>query len=261
MGKIKIGCCVDLRSEEQILARKDAGADYIEGALTTLTQMPQREIAALSHLLRDNSLPLTSFNCMFPSSVRLTGDWVDYSKIDSYLCDAVEKASLFCPETMVFGCGVARSIPDGFREDHGKNQLAFLLRTHIAPLLEQYHIVCAVEPLCRKETNVLKTLPEMAELVQTIGNEQICLMADYYHLLQSGESADALVGLRIMPVHFHLASYNRKLPMPGDGTDYATLFRTLHAIGYTGSISLECEIDRPFESNIAASLAFLRQYL
>ena len=255
---MKIGCCVDLRNNELILACKDAGADYIEGSLALLHGMPQRQVIALVHLLRDNNLPLVSFNGMFPGDIRLTGEWVDYQKIDGYLFEAMEKASLFCPEVIVFGSSAARNTPNGFQKEYGEKQLEFLLAKHIAPIMDSYQTVCAVEPLRLAESNLVNTLSDGEKLVQSVNEKRIGLLADFYHMMQNGEDIRELMQLTAPPVHLHLASKDRKLPHPDDGTDYKALFDTLKALGYQGKISIECGIDQPYEQNIRTAVEYLR---
>ena len=255
---MKIGCCADLRNHELLLACKDAGVDYIEGSLAALHSMPQREVISLVHLLRDNSMQLYSFNGMFPTDIRLTGEWVDYQKIDSYLCEALEKASLFCPEIVVFGSSASRNTPPGFQTEYGEQQLCFLLQKHIAPIFARYGMRCAIEPLRPAEANIINTVAEGARLAKAANCSSVGLLADYYHMQQNGESASELLSLPVKPIHLHLASRDRKLPRPDDGTDYRALFDALKAIGYDGRISLECRVEQPYEQNLRASVDFLR---
>lgn len=255
---MKIGCCVDLRDHELLLACKDAGVDYIEGSLSVLYTMSQKEIQSLVHLLRDNNLSIECFNGMFPGDIRLTGEWVDYSKVNSYLFEVLEKAALFCPSIIVFGSGGARNLPEGFSKEYGTEQLAFLLSRYVAPLFSKYGITCAIEPLCTAECNIINTVEEGAALAQAVSDDHICLLADIYHMMQNGETADSILQLKDKPVHLHIASKDRVLPHLNDGTDYKPFFDALKKIGYDGRISLECRIDPPHEQNIRTSLEYLR---
>ncbi len=143
---MKIGCRVDLNDKGAILSVKDAGADFIEGSLVKLYRMPGGEVKELLHLLRMCDLPLLSFYEPLPNEILVTGEWVDYQKLSGYLPDAMEKASYFCPEVLLWRrCDYLQEcrIP----HEHIANQLFYLLQKHILPICRKYGIGCAVEPM------------------------------------------------------------------------------------------------------------------
>ncbi len=258
---MKIGCCVNLKEKDKIIACKDAGIDYIEGGFAVLHGMPKNEITSLVHLLRDNNLSLEAFNGMFPGDIRLTGEWVDYNKVNQYLLETLEKASVFCPKVVVFGSSASRNTPVDFSKEFGEKQLAYVLHKHMAPLFAKYGVTCAIEPLRDSESNIINTILEGDVLKEKSDAPQVKLLADFYHMTQNGESVEDFKKLSEPPYHLHIASKDRTCPHPDDGTDYASLFAVLKEIGYDGRISIEGRIDEPFEQTLRASVEYLRTFI
>ena len=255
---MKFGCCVDIRNTAMVLACKDAGVDYIETSLSGLYTIPQREVIEIAKLLRENNLQLAGFNGMYPWEYRLTGEWVDDQKINSYLFEVLEKASVFCPEYVVFGSGGPRRVPEGFSKEIAFDQLAKQLKETVSPIFAQYGVKCAIEPLNYSECNIINTVLEGEELRKAADKENIDLLADFYHMQYNGESVSDILKLEKAPLHLHIASKERNMPLTGDGSDYEGLFAALKEKGYDGRISLECGIPEPFEENLRASLTYLR---
>ncbi|MFR8126029.1 MAG: TIM barrel protein [Acutalibacter sp.] len=92
-----------------------------------------------------------------------------------------------------------------------------LCREHIAPAAAAHGITCCVEPLNRKETNILTTSGECFRLVEAVNHPNLQLLVDLYHFDLEGESLSALEGYRGRLGHCHIASAqnSRLVPQPG----------------------------------------------
>ena len=115
-----------------------------------------------------------------------------------------------------------------------------------------------IEPLSRKETNMICTLLEGARLQQSVDNENVGLLADYFHICANHDSVKHIAVIKDFG-HIHIASGNgRRYPLPGDRETYGKLFAALYAAGYNGRMSIEGKTEN-IEQDGAAALAYLKQ--
>lgn len=100
-------------------------------------------------------------------------------------------------------------------------------------------ITLAVEPLNRFESDVLCTTQQAMELLDAVDHPSVQLMLDTFHMhMEESSLAEAirLGGQRI--VHFQANENHRGFPGTGS-TDWVSVCRALHEVGYKGPISLE----------------------
>jgi D-psicose/D-tagatose/L-ribulose 3-epimerase len=105
-------------------------------------------------------------------------------------------------------------------------------------------ITLAVEPLNRFESDVLCTTQQAIELLDAVDHPAVAMMLDTFHMHMEEASipeAIRLAGSRI--AHFQANENHRGFPGTG-ATDWVSVFRALHEVGYAGPISLE-----PFRRN------------
>ncbi|WJH32347.1 sugar phosphate isomerase/epimerase [Paenibacillus sp. CC-CFT747] len=143
----------------------------------------------------------------------------------------------------MLGGGKVRSVPDGFPKEEGVEQLArFLASAEEAAAKEE--LLLALEPLNRKETNVVKRLEDAVELAARLYLPHVRVAADSYHMLIEREEADMLEEAADLGLlaYVHIADRDRHFPgQPVErGVDYWAFFRTLKGAGYEGRICLEC---------------------
>lgn len=255
---MRFGCCFSLLDDD-ILLLPQAGAEYVETAFSDLEALTPQQCWERSRILAASGVSVKVMNVMFPGSLRLTGEQVDYDKIDRYLEQGLEKAKLFGVEKVVFGSGAARMVPTGFSHEEAFSQLIRLCRSHIAPAFRQRDMICCIEPLNRGECNIINSCAQGFRLAEAVGEPSIRLLVDLYHFDLEKEPLASLTEYGNYLAHAHIASAknNRLIPQDGDGEDYPTFFRALQSAGYTGEISLEGHMSGGIRQ-IAASLAYLK---
>lgn len=138
-------------------------------------------------------------------------------------------------------------------------------------------ILLAIEPLNRFESDVLCTTQQAIELLEAVGHPAIKLMLDTFHMhMEEASIAEAIRLGGAHLVHFQANENHRGFPGTGS-TDWVSVGRALHEIGYNGPVSLE-----PFRRNddrfgvpfaqwrpphedeserLAASAAFIKSHL
>ncbi|GFP18535.1 5-keto-L-gluconate epimerase [Candidatus Hakubella thermalkaliphila] len=117
-----------------------------------------------------------------------------------------------------------------------------------------------LEPLNRYEINFINTLHEGADLIAEVGEKNLYLLADTFHMnieepsiIQSLESMADLIG------HVHVADSNRWAPGCGH-LDFASIVGTLERISYKGFLSAEI-LPRPsFQKAAELTVTFFQNF-
>jgi len=250
-----IGMCGNIADSELM---KEGGLDYVETNVSGFL-MPERseeEFAQNRAVAMASALPVYSANGFFPWDLKVVGPEADLDRALKYSETAFRRASEIGISCLVLGSGGSRFIPDGFDRAEAEEQFLALLKG-MAPFAEKYGVTVVIEPLRRAECNFINTVCEGADLARRSGSENICVLADIYHMCQNGESPESLLSCGDKLRHCHIAE-NAKRTAPGvDGDDFTPFFRALKELKYRGGISMECGWINP-EEQIPVAVNTLR---
>lgn len=109
---------------------------------------------------------------------------------------------------------------------------------------EKLGVTLAVEPLNRFESDVLCTTQQAMELLDAVSHPAVKMMLDTFHMhMEEADIAEAILLAGDRLVHFQANENHRGFPGTGS-TDWVSVFRALHQVGYKGPVSLE-----PFRRN------------
>ncbi|MBB6480080.1 sugar phosphate isomerase/epimerase family protein [Spirochaeta isovalerica] len=122
-------------------------------------------------------------------------------------------------------------------------------------------VIVALEPVNRYEINFLNTVDQCAEMIRSIGHDNLVMMPDIFHMNIEDPSIEGafwkhsdLVG------YVHLADTNRWAPGRGH-MDFQSIFSALKGIGYEGYASVEI-LPYPEPDQAAyEAVSTLRKYL
>lgn len=260
---MRFGYCLGLNflngDFEVFNAVSEAGFDYVELPLSALSALQPREFAELEKAL--SAIPCKACNLFFPREITLVGPGMDVPGITAYLERMLPVAASLGIETLVFGNGGARKIPDGATRD----SVWANLRT-IAELMEEHAgkagVTIAVEPLNTTETDIINSYGEAVEL--TTGLTHVAAMVDSYHVAMEKQNFDDMLKAPEKLAHLHTAfPIGRYVPSPADDmTQYADFVSAVKQAGYNGKLSIEGGL-RSSEGNrrkeIADALAVLQK--
>lgn len=250
---MRLGWCAPLH-DAPLLRR--LGFDFIEAPLAPLGLEDQGTFAVAREAVRASPLPISAFNTLFPRDLRVVGPDVDFHRIDDYLARVVEILNAAKAEVVVFGSGWARNVPEGWERARAEAQLTAAL-SWCADALEDTRCTLVIEPLNRKESNIINSVAEGVGFAARVDRPEIRVLADFYHMDEEREPLGALSVNRDWLAHIHVADTGRR--NPGTGTyDYDRFFGHLRAIGYAGMISAECTVEDR-EADMRHSLAFMRR--
>jgi sugar phosphate isomerase/epimerase len=155
---MKFGVCIGSDSQK-IEISKRLGYDYVESCFSLLADKNEESnYEVFREKLIENGIPCLSVNCFLPSSLKVTGDQVDYDALTEYIDRGMRRGAALGVKKIVFGSGGARNLPDGFPYKKGMEQLIYFLREIVSPIAEKYGLITVIEPLSTKDTNVIQSL-------------------------------------------------------------------------------------------------------
>ncbi len=253
---VKFGICSDL-SKAYII--KAMGWDYIEVNAQQLLQglVPEDTFMGLG-VLKAAALPVEAANCLIPGDLKLVGPVVDWAKLEQYIQRICARAGEAGIEVLVLGSGAARRVPDGFSQSQARSQIIRFCQM-AALAAARHHVVVVLEPLCRRECNIVNTVAEAMSYVQSVNFPHFQCLLDTYHFWMEDEPADHVRAAAGRIKHVHVADLQgRVAPGRSGQADYRPLFGILKQAGYHGRISVEASFDDVADTG-AAVLAFLKQ--
>jgi sugar phosphate isomerase/epimerase len=244
--QMKLGWCAPLKDAGLV---RDAGYDYIELPLAAQDFSPGAKI--------ESPLPVGAFNYFWPRDMRIVGEHVDDAKLDRYLGRAAEIMGGVGAKIAVMGSAWARNVPEGFERSRAEDQIVHAL-DRIADHLKGTGVTLAIEPLYAKESNIINSVAEGADLARGVNRPEIRVLADFFHMDEENEPLETLRDNRDWVVHVHLADTGRRNPGTG-AYPYDRFFGILKETGYAGMMSGECQLDDP-ATDMRHSRDFLRRH-
>jgi sugar phosphate isomerase/epimerase len=251
---MKFGCCCPI---EQAGLAHTAGFDFVECPLVSLqAEQDETVFAPIRERYAAAPLPTPAFNMFLPGDLKVVGPAVDQNRVQCYVQTALKRAHQLGAQVIVFGSGRARNVPDDFSRATANAQLVDFL-TFTGPIAQQQGITIAIEPLNRRESNILNSVAEAVTLAQQVNHPAVRVLADFYHMDEEQEPLSEITRHQAWLAHIHVADTERRAPGTGH-YPYATFVEQLRQAGYQGMISVECRWD-DFAAEAGSSVQFLHR--
>lgn len=250
---MKFGVCTSIAHASKVYA---AGYDFIE--CTVVSLQAEESDAAVRDLIAqfcESPVPTEAFNVLLPGDLKIVGEHVDENRIQRYLSKALERVKMVGGETVVFGSGKARMVPDGFPRAKGEEQILQFLEW-LADIADPLDITIAIEPLNTTECNIINSVPEAAHFARQVHRKSIRVLADFYHMHKEEEPLEHMVIQRDLLQHVHVSD-SRYAPGMGD-YPYDSFADCIRRANYDGRISIEC-LWKNFEEDIVLAKTFMEQ--
>ena len=254
-ARVAMGSCGSLSKAGML---KAAGADYLEESVQGLL-VPDKDAGAFSgkvSAITAAAIPVRCCNGFLPGSLKSVGPAAAHDAILAYAETAFTRARQVGIETITFGSGASRQIPDGWSADQALAQFSELLK-RMGPLAAAQGLVVAVEPLRKAECNFLNRIGEVAVAVSRAQHPAVRITADLYHMVIGGDTADDLEQAMPLLRHFHIAERATRSIPGAAGDDFRPFFRVLARHGWSGRMSIESG-PAGGESAYHAGFAYLR---
>jgi len=261
---MRFGCCANMVATgpdgiglEIVEQLAELGYDYIELSLAHMMALPKAEFSALARRVARSGIRCEACNNFYPRTVRLTGDVVDWPQLQNYTGRALARAAELGAQTIVFGSSGAKNVPEGFPMARAWEQIVESL-CMVDPLAAEHGITIAIEPLNRRESNIVLTAREGLALTRQVDRPRIKLLVDYYHMTLEDESPDILLEAGPEVRHIHFARVEgRSFPAEIE-IGYHPFFANLRKIGYDGRVRVEA-YTTDFQTAAARALGVLKQ--
>ena len=224
-----------------------SGYAYLEGSVGGALKPlePDAAFEAALAALRAAPLPCPALNCFVPGNLKIVGPTADPAALKAYVTTVFRRAKRAGVDTIVFGSGGARQVPDGWDRKQAWAQLVAFGRM-FGPLAAAQGVTVVVEPLNRRECNILNTVAESAELVRAIDHPAVRLLVDGYHWALDNDRAEDIVANGRLLAHVHVATAPNRLPPGAEPcAKLADFFRALAQAGYDGRVSFEGKLPDP----------------
>ncbi|GAA4875501.1 hypothetical protein GCM10023310_63850 [Paenibacillus vulneris] len=240
-----------------------SGYDFAELTVGALAQLSEDEFARLQSRLKEEGIAIPVFNSFIPPALKLTGPETQAQAIEEYVAKAMKRVHEVGGEMIIFGSGGARTVPEGYAVEQGLQQIKDFL-TLCDRYADQYDLIVAIEPLNRKESNVINKVEEALDVALELNLRHIQVLADAYHMHLEQESPEIVkraVESNLL-AHVHYAEFDRSFPSGTEdaGVDLRGLFTFLRDCGYQGRVSAECMGENVMVHN-QASLRYVRNLL
>ena len=218
---------------------QEAGADYVEFGVASVMSS-EREFEDLRAALEPLPLKVEAFNSFIPGKYRITGPEVQLPEVLDYCRTALTRCKALGGAVVVLGSAGARKVPEGFEYATAEAQFIEFGR-ELGPIARDIGIDVAIEPLNRREDNFILSVEQGGRLVDAIGQPNIQLLADLYHMIEEDEPVSHVgrTGNRLR--HTHVADIGRVAPgyaTEGEA-DFLGFFQNLRRIGYDARCSFE----------------------
>ena len=251
---MRYGICTGIENTRLV---ESLGYDYIELSVTKTMGLDPETYAAHKKVLEESSISAECFNILFPKTMNLVDGSTSPETLAEYLERAMAMVHDLHGKIVVFGSGKCRTCPPGMPYGDACRNLINACRL-TGEIAGRYGLQVVIEPLSRKETNMICTMAEGALLRYAVNSPHVGLLSDYFHVCANNDAVSDIASIREFG-HIHIASgRGRRYPLPQDGEDYGALFRVLKTAGYAGRMSIEGKTE-DLEKDGAAALAYLKQ--
>jgi len=242
---MRLGCCgstisrsTDPVGVEIVEKMAEIGFDYIELSLSDLTALPEDAFAALVRRVAQSGIGCEACNNFFPPAIRLTGNEARLDVALDHAVRALGRAAELGVRIVVFGSSGAKNVPEGFPFGTAWNQIVALLR-NLGPVAARHDITIAIEPLNRKESNIVNLAEEGLRLARQVAHPNIQLLIDFYHLEMEQEDPAVILRAGSAIRHLHIAHPEGRVFPAEAGMIYSRFFAALRQIRYQGRCSIE----------------------
>jgi len=256
-----------LSLERQCEVAAALGYDGLEIAPFTLAEHPERidtsEAARIRGVVKSFGLVVTGLHWLLVKPMGLSLTDPDAS-VRSRTLDVVARLVALCAElggsVLVHGSPKQRAIPDGESHATARARLRDFL-ADAAVVAEANNVIYCIEPLSPRETALINTVAQAAELVREIDRPSLRTMIDCSAAGTSeSTSVPELIDLWLptgLVAHIQVNDPNRRAPGQGE-MKFAPIFAALKKNGYDKTVAVE-----PFDyvPDGAGSAAFAAGYL
>jgi len=254
----EIGVCTSVSNADMLAAQ---GYNYIEESVGRFL-VPDKSEEVFNEMLlqtQNAAIPVKACNSFIPGSLKSVGPDAVHPKILKFMETAFRRAQKAGVEYIVFGSGGSRAVPEGFSKDEALRQFTDLC-SKMAPIAAKYDVVVVLEPLNKKECNLINSVVEGGVIVEEVNHPNFRLLADIYHMLMDGEGPESIEKYGHLIHHTHIAEKEGRAAPGTQNEDFTAYFKALKNVGYEGMMSIECRWE-DLEKQASTAIAAMKNQL
>lgn len=233
---MEIGVCTSI---DKLDILDKLGYDRLELNIGAISEMDEAELEALKKRLDGRNIRVMSGNCMFHGSLPQIYQDEGLETIRTYLAMVMPKLKHLGITTAVFGSGWHRRMPEEMAPEK-RRQIILNLLTVMEAEARKNGITVAVEPLNKKETNMLLTTEEAMTYILELQLPNLRLLVDLYHFYCEDEPLDRIGQYGPYIKHVHIVEpTGRTFMRQSDAYDYSAFVKALRDAGYDGALMFE----------------------
>ena len=162
---MRFGICTSLENVNRLA---EVGYDYIELGVSSglMPEADETEFQKIRDQVAKATLKPESYSGFIPGDLRVVGDTVDFPRLSRYVETACRRGSEIGGEIIVYGSSGSRSIEEGYSRERALSQIAEFLDM-AADHAEAHNMIIAIEPICRREGNILRTVADGLAMAKT----------------------------------------------------------------------------------------------
>ncbi len=251
---MRIGVCC---SPSNLPLLAELGYDYMDAHFGWLTGLTDEAFADVCRQVEQYGIPAEATQgffgdvTLFPEGGTVADADVRLYEIAHYAEKGFARAAALGGKMAVIGSGRQRTVPDSYPRDRAETEFARILAV-CGEAADRHGMRVAVEPLSRRETNLIHTVAEGADMARRSGHSAVGTMVDFFHLWNNSDDLMTLPACGHTLIHAHLARANadRNAPLAGDEHILAEWADILSRCPSVERISLECIWKPDFETSI-----------
>src|SRR5690554_3016051 len=254
----EIGVCTSVSNADMLAAH---GYTYIEKSVGRFL-MPAKSEEEFNEVLQraqNAAVPVKACNSFIPGNLKSVGPDAVHPEILEFMEIAFCRAQKAGVEYIVFGSGGSRAVPEGFSKDEALRQFTDLC-SKMAPIAAKYDVVVVLEPLNKKECNLINSVVEGGVIVEEVNHPNFRLLADIYHMLMDGEGPESIEKYGHLIHHTHIAEKEGRAAPGTQNEDFTAYFKALKNVGYEGMMSIECRWE-DLEKQASTAIAAMKNQL
>lgn len=261
MTRMRLSCFGYIKDLDDI-AR--AGYDCAELHIREIMGFDEGGFRSALGTLKSCGIPAEVYDNPIPLDSRVSDPSFDLA----YYRDFLRKASDRCAEMgaryFVFGNGKARSLPtEGDIAGAAEKFDEFF--TMLLDITAEYNITVLIEPLGRKLSNIVNSLPEAVGFIKRFGRPNLKTFIDFRYLVELGRPLSDLPDYELYIKHVHIDNPTtvfpeRVVPRLDDGFDYTPFLKALKSIAYKEIVSVEASVFKDFKTEIKDCLRFFEAH-
>lgn len=194
---MRYGICTGIENAGLV---KKLGYDYIELSVTKTMGLDPAAYAVGKKALEESGIEAECFNILFPKTMNFVdGKTMNLDALEAYLEKAMAMIADLHGKVVVFGSGKCRTCPPEVKYLDAYENLVKACRL-TGEIAGRYGIRVVIEPLSRKETNMVCTVTEGALLQKDVANENVGLLADYFHICANHDDVNSIASVGQGPI-------------------------------------------------------------